>query len=128
MEAFLAQADAGKDLRTSSYPSEYRGLQIKVSFGQGAFSKIPWIAFLTGEQQVSNGIYPVLLYYRDARVLILAYGVSETNQPVNSWRDLMTRRLLPNSSAKSLIESRSVMVPHMSIRPSIFQTDLTLNC
>ena len=58
MGAFLAQADAGKDLRTSSYPSEYRGLEIKVSFGQGTFSKIPWIAFLTGEQQVSNGIYP----------------------------------------------------------------------
>ena len=88
VEAFLAQADAGKELRTSSYPSEYRGLQIRVSFGQGAFSKIPWIAFLTGEQQVSNGIYPVLLYYREARVLILAYGVSETNRPVNSWRDL----------------------------------------
>ncbi|MCA1474305.1 AAA family ATPase [Bradyrhizobium sp. NBAIM08] len=86
--AFLAQADAGKDLRTSSYPQEYRGLQIRVSFGQGVASRVPWIAFLAPGEKVSEGIYPVLLYYREAKALILAYGVSETKQPGREWKNL----------------------------------------
>ncbi|WP_162131010.1 MrcB family domain-containing protein [Bradyrhizobium genomosp. III] len=82
---FLAQADAGQDLRTSEYPKEYGSLQVKVSFGQGVFSRVPWVAFLAPGQKVSEGIYPVLLYYREAKVLILALGVSETNPPEKSW-------------------------------------------
>src|SRR5205085_484135 len=39
-------------------------------------------------QKVSDGIYPVLLYYKAAGVLILAYGVSETNKPASVWREL----------------------------------------
>jgi 5-methylcytosine-specific restriction protein B len=88
VERFLAQANGGQDLRTSDYPKEYRGLQVKVGFGQGVFSRVPWIAFLGQGQKVSGGIYPVLLYYREARVLILAYGVSETNVPTLEWNGL----------------------------------------
>lgn len=43
------------------------------------------MAFLGAEQKVSEGIYPVLLYYRDAKVLILALGLSETNPSTKSW-------------------------------------------
>ncbi|MEY9234050.1 5-methylcytosine-specific restriction protein B [Bradyrhizobium japonicum] len=86
---FLAQANTGKDLRTSEYPKEYRGLQVKVSFGQGVFSRVPWVAFLADEQKVSEGIYPVLLYYREAKVLILALGLSETKLPKKSWSDTL---------------------------------------
>ena len=85
IEKFLVQADGGDSLRTSDYPKEYRGLRIKVSFGQGVFSRVPWIAFLSANQKVSEGIYPVILYYREAKVLILAYGVSETHTPQQSW-------------------------------------------
>lgn len=84
---FLAQADAGQDLRTSDYPKEYRSLQVRVSFGQGAFSRVPWVAFLAPGQKVSQGIYPVLLYYREAKVLILALGISETDAPEKRWDD-----------------------------------------
>ncbi|MBR1236650.1 MrcB family domain-containing protein [Bradyrhizobium sp. AUGA SZCCT0182] len=83
---FLAQANGGEDLRTSEYPKEYRSLQIKVGFGQGGFSRVPWIAFLGPDQKVSDGIYPVLLYYREAKILILALGVSETNKPTYRWK------------------------------------------
>lgn len=86
--AFLAQANAGNDLRTSSYPQEYRDLQIRVSFGQGVASRVPWIAFLAPGEKVSEGFYPVLLYYREAKALILAYGVSETKAPARTWRNL----------------------------------------
>ncbi|MHC2780092.1 hypothetical protein [Bradyrhizobium liaoningense] len=88
VDRFLAQANGGQDLRTSDYPKEYRGLQVRVGFGQGVFSRVPWIAFLGQGQKVSGGIYPVLLYYREARVLILAYGVSETNTPAIEWNGL----------------------------------------
>ena len=86
VEGFLAQANAGTDLSVSSYPKEYRGLQVKVSFGQGAFARVPWIAFLWKEQKVSDGIYPVILYYREAHLLLIAYGVSETTGPSRSWK------------------------------------------
>lgn len=88
VEKFLAQANAGVDLRTSDYPKMYRGLQLKVGFGQGTFSRVPWIAFLAEGQKVSAGIYPVLLYYKDANLLILAYGVSETTAPLQQWNGL----------------------------------------
>jgi 5-methylcytosine-specific restriction enzyme B len=83
---FLSQAAAADDLQTKSYPKSYRGLQIAVSFGQGNFSKIPWISFLGFEQKTSNGIYPVYLFYRELGVLILAYGISETNSPAHHWK------------------------------------------
>ncbi|MBR1270454.1 AAA family ATPase [Bradyrhizobium sp. AUGA SZCCT0222] len=91
IEKFLVQADGGESLRTSDYPKEYRGLQIRVSFGQGVFSRVPWIAFLNAGQKVSEGIYPVLLYYREAKVLILAYGVSETHSPQQRWAELVQK-------------------------------------
>lgn len=61
---------------------------VDLSFGQGTKSKIPWISILDREtnQVTSNGIYPVYLYYREINKLILAYGISETNQPEMSWQ------------------------------------------
>jgi 5-methylcytosine-specific restriction protein B len=44
--------------------------------------------FLGQDQKVSDRIYPVLLYYREAHVLILAYGISETNPPTVQWNGL----------------------------------------
>jgi 5-methylcytosine-specific restriction protein B len=88
IERFLEQANAGQDLRTSDYPKAYRGLQVKVGFGQGVFSRVPWVAFLAADQKVSGGIYPVVLYYREAHLLILAYGLSETNPPTQKWSEL----------------------------------------
>ena len=70
------------------YLSEYRNLAVKVSFGKGNIARIPWIAFLANEQAVSNGIYPVFLLFRDEKVLLLCYGLSEENIPGQSWEDL----------------------------------------
>jgi 5-methylcytosine-specific restriction protein B len=84
---FLKQAEAADDLSTKAYPKTYRGLQIGVSFGKGNFGKIPWISFLGYGQKTSEGIYPVYLFYRDAGVLILAYGISETHRPAHEWTD-----------------------------------------
>jgi len=84
INAFLVQAHKG-DLKTSSYPREWRGLKMKVSFGMGAPARIPWIAFIAPEMQVSKGFYPVYLYYKELSTLILAYGISETEEFTKTW-------------------------------------------
>lgn len=72
----------------ASFPTEYQGLQLKVSFGMsGNWAYITWMGFLTEGMTISNGIYPVYLYFREQKLLILAYGVSETNTPAKSWPD-----------------------------------------
>lgn len=84
LKKFILQSGTG-NLKTSDYPKEWEGLKLKVSFGMGKPARIPWIAFITQEMQVSNGFYPVYLYYRDYNTLILAYGISETEEPEALW-------------------------------------------
>ena len=84
LDNFLLQTDKG-DLKTSAYPKEYSDLRMKVSFGMGMSARVPWIAFITPEMQVSKGFYPVYLYYKELNVLILAYGVSETSEFDKTW-------------------------------------------
>jgi predicted nuclease of restriction endonuclease-like (RecB) superfamily len=84
LDAFVVQAQKG-ELKTSSYPKEWNSLKTKVSFGMGAPARIPWIAFIAPEMQVSKGFYPVYLYYKDLDTLILAYGVSETEEFSRTW-------------------------------------------
>ena len=85
---FLQQADEGVNLATSEFPNEYRGLRLKVSFGQGNFARIPWISFTGYGQRTQEGIYPVVLYYKSLGHLIVAYGLSETNRPLIEWQGL----------------------------------------
>jgi len=84
---FIEQATAGNELSVRGYLEEYRGLQVRVSFGQGNFARIPWIAFLQKGQAVSNGIYPVFLLFREQNTLLLCYGISETHAPQSSWEE-----------------------------------------
>jgi 5-methylcytosine-specific restriction enzyme B len=84
LKAFLQQAETS-DLKVLSYEFKYSGLQIKVGFGMGTPARIPWLAFLGGNNTVSNGIYPVFLYYKKIKLLVLAYGISETTKPEYNW-------------------------------------------
>lgn len=82
---FVEQARSATSLIVKGYLDQYRGLRVRVSFGQGNFARIPWVAFLGNGQAVSNGIYPVFLLFREQNVLLLCYGISETNSPERSW-------------------------------------------
>jgi len=92
LSRFLKQANKGVDLATNYYDRSYKDLAVTVSFGVGNFAKIPWIAFLGEGQKVMEGIYPVYLYYKKEKLLILAYGISETRAAHYSWsiKDLTT--------------------------------------
>jgi len=84
LKKFLIQAETN-ELKTSQFQKSYSGLEVKVSFGQGNQSRVPWIAFLNGIDNVQQGIYPVYLFYKEKKILILAYGVSETHPPDRKW-------------------------------------------
>lgn len=84
IEKFLEQAKTD-DLKTKSYPRAYGSLKVKVSFGAGNQAEIPWIALLKEPNKVTEGIYPVYLFFKSEQKLILAYGLSETNNPITSW-------------------------------------------
>lgn len=88
LKKFINQAKLEKDLKTKDYPSEYCGLTVIVSFGQGNYARVPWICFTGYNQTVSNGIYPCYLYYKSIEVLLLTYGISETNVPARTWNNL----------------------------------------
>lgn len=80
------------------------GLKTEISFGVGRASAIPWIAFTSFNQNVKNGIYPVYLYYKEFNILILAYGVSETNKPLVNWSDLNNKETIKEYFEKQLSE------------------------
>jgi Endonuclease NucS/MrcB-like, N-terminal domain len=81
---FLLQAQE-VNLKTSQYPREYADLRMKVSFGMGMPARVPWISFTSQEMSTSNGYYPVYLYYKEANVLILSFGISETSEYAVNW-------------------------------------------
>lgn len=85
LQRFIAQADAATDLAVQGYPESYRGLAVRVSMGKGNFAKVPWISFLGFGQQTQKGIYPGFLYFKSKKVLLLTYGVSDTEKPPASW-------------------------------------------
>jgi len=85
VDKFVKQADEGTDLTVSEYAKSYRGLKVNVSFGKGNIARIPWISLTAFGQSTSDGIYPVLLYYRSIGRLVMAYGISETNAPKDRW-------------------------------------------
>src|SRR5690554_1723761 len=81
---FIKQANQD-DLRTSSYPKKFNDFIVKIGFGMGTPARVPWIAFLKFDQEVQKGIYPVYLYYKSKNLLVLAYGVSATEEPERDW-------------------------------------------
>lgn len=84
IQYFLKQARKG-DLETKDYIKIHRDLRVKLSFGQDSPTKVAWMAFLGEDDQVDNGIYPVILFYKEQKKVIVAYGVSEKNKPTKEW-------------------------------------------
>lgn len=84
LQKFIIQAQTD-NLQKKGFISNYKGLDLKVSFGAGNSAKVPWIAFLKTPNTVTNGIYPVYLYYKSENILILSYGLSETETPKFTW-------------------------------------------
>ena len=89
LSKFIIQTKEGS-LKTAEYPKECMDLKMKVSFGQGALARVPWISFTTPEMSASNGYFPVYLYYKEQNILILSYGISETSEYGEGWSTEVT--------------------------------------
>ncbi|MBJ8403927.1 DUF3578 domain-containing protein [Citrobacter cronae] len=119
---FLKQADEKSSQSTSSYNKEYRNLKITLSFGKGSYADVPWIAFLGSGQTPSNGIYPVILYYKDYNELILAYGVSSITKPELSWEGLPPKTITINDYFKEY-HNKPAEKYGTSLFHSVYQTN-----
>ena len=82
---FLRQSETGNLKTKGLYPESIMDLDVKVSFGMGVPTHVPWISLLGPGMSTSNGYYPVYLYYKKEEVLVLAYGVSETVKFDQPW-------------------------------------------
>jgi len=87
LNKFIKQADEQTSQKTKDYPKHFCNLDVNVSFGQTRFAKVPWISFLGYGQKTQEGIYPVYLYYKEIKVLVLAYGISVKNPPSKQWNN-----------------------------------------
>ncbi|MFI7582046.1 McrB family protein [Kocuria kalidii] len=94
LDGFLQNADSSKpNLAWASYKvNNLAGVRVKASFGQGTPADCAHMTFTLGDQEVQNGIYIVLLYYRADKRLVLSYGLSETNEPSVSWPAEITEK------------------------------------
>jgi energy-coupling factor transporter ATP-binding protein EcfA2 len=97
---FLKQTTTS-DQTTRNYIKNYQDLKVRVSFGQGALARIPWIAFLQKGETVSDGVYPGYLFFKANNILILAYCISETNETNHSWTNIGN----PDTIEKFLVDN-----------------------
>lgn len=88
VDKFLQQAQTD-NLKQKGFPSSYKGYKVRVSFGTGGVAQIPWIALLKAPNEVTNGIYPVFLYYKEVNKLVLSYGTSETKTTSSRWNNAL---------------------------------------
>ena len=85
LDKFLQQTKTTKLKTKDLYPDLINDLDVKVSFGMGTPTHVPWISTLGPGMSTSNGYYPVYLYYKKENILILAYGISETVDYEEPW-------------------------------------------
>lgn len=86
VQTFISQIDHDEKLNPENYTKEYEGLRVEVNSGKGKQARVPFIALLGEDQKVHNGIYPAFFYYSQQKILILAYGISETHKPSLNWQ------------------------------------------
>ena len=82
---FIRQAQTDNKKTKGLYPEELLDLKVKVSFGQTALAKIPWIAFLSPNRSVKEGYNPVFLFFKAQNKLILSFGIGDEKKPLRSW-------------------------------------------
>jgi hypothetical protein len=69
--------------------TKYKDTVITIGYGFGDVAYTTYIAFLNYNQTVNNGIYPVILYNKDSKILEVCYGISvEKNRNMNGIKVL----------------------------------------
>ena len=74
-----------QSVAVNNLPKSYMDLNVEASVGIGRATSIPWITFTGYNQRTSKGIYPVILFYHERNLVVVAFGISATNKPTESW-------------------------------------------
>ena len=77
LKDFIKQAKTDNKKTKGLYPEKLLDLKVKVSFGQTALAKIPWIALLSPNISVKEGYNPVFLFFKAQNKLILSFGIGD---------------------------------------------------
>ena len=85
IDNFLQQTQTSNLKTKGLYPESIYDLDVKVSFGMGTPTHVPWISTLGPGMSTSNGYYPIYLFYKKENILILAYGISNTVEYEDPW-------------------------------------------
>jgi len=95
-----------EDFKYSGYKWDYRWLEIKASFWKWSKAKTTWCAFLWKWQEVTNWIYPVLLFDWKNEKLYISYWVSATEKSkLNWWNNIINKNNIPiNKYKESYLE------------------------
>ncbi|AJI55216.1 AAA domain family protein [Francisella philomiragia] len=106
VKEFVSQANNSNDLKYGKYKASIKfndvDLVTKASFGQGTKAKVPWYSIMKPGQTTSNGYYPVYLLDLEAKILVLAYGISEEFKPLASWDKSITADKIQIKNTKNI--------------------------
>lgn len=94
LKDFISQTQTPSQETKKYKKQQIAGFKIDAGFGIGRPSRVPWLGFFADGQKAQRGIYPVCLYYKEHDLLIVAYGVSQTNPPVIDWRSAVRDKSL----------------------------------
>ena len=72
-------------LKRKDINGTFRSFKIKPTFGSGNLVKRPALAFLKDDNEVSKGIYPIIVYIPNKNELITCKGVSFDNKSSKNW-------------------------------------------
>lgn len=92
LERFIKACEKSKNQKTtkgikiSEIQGTFKGFKCHATFGSGNLNKRPGLAFLKDDNQVINGIYPIILYIPDANEFLICKGVSFNNKPSSEWK------------------------------------------
>lgn len=106
-------------------PKSYKGLKVDASVGIGRGTVIPWISFTGYEQETSNGIYPVILFFYQTKILIVAFGISVDNPPKESWGSLGMQTLEQYFAENNIPQTDREKKYNSSFVHSVFHVDVT---
>lgn len=124
LDNFLKQTQTDNLKTKGLYPESIYDLDIKVSFGKGIPSHVPWICVLGPGMSASNGYYPVYFYYKKENTLILAYGISE----IVDYKEPWTREIVEsNQKIKNFLGKPSKYgesYVYKSYEPEISETEV----
>lgn len=70
-----------KGLKLKEVAGTFKGFSIKATFGSGNLVKRPALAFLKDGNEVSHGIYPIIVFVPESNHLLTCKGVSTDYDP-----------------------------------------------